>query len=353
MADFKTHVSFSSAAGAAYGTGIWLLGVPGPTSAVAGGICAIAGMFPDIDSKTSRALQETLYLLAGLVCMLVLLRLRDSDLNGDLILAVGAATFLSTKFVVGKIVAHSTVHRGMVHSVPAALIAGELTFLLSSGPDTFRFLKAAALVIGFLSHLVLDEIYSVDIRGVRIKKSFGTALKFVCFKKTKKNVFIYLLLCGLGYLIVHEGAWGGKFADETGHLTTEGIRVLERYSNAAYSESDLWISEWEQYQWFMAFLPSGTGTTDPGDGEEEDEWFEEEETPHFVQPAFSREPFSREPVARNAYSISTKPYQPSEQSQKLIDWGSTGSAAVPNSSSTVPARNSVFKSLPPSPTGKL
>ena len=346
MADFKTHVSFSSAAGAAYGTGIWLLGVPGPTSAVAGGICAIAGMFPDIDSKTSRALQETLYLLAGLVCMLVLLRLRNSNLNGDLILAIGAATFVLTKFVVGRVVANSTVHRGIIHSIPAALIAGELAFLLSTGPDAFRFLKAAALVIGFLSHLVLDEIYSVDVRGIRLKKSFGTALKFTCLKKPKKTVFIYLLLFGLGYLIAYEETWSGRFADRTGHLTTEGIRVLEKYSNAAYSESDLWVSEWEQYQWFMTFFPSGTKTSNHD--EEEEGFFDEEETPDFVKPAFSREPFSR-----NAYSTPTKPYQPSEQSQKLIDWGNSGGAAVPNSSSTVPARNSVFKSMPPSPIGRL
>jgi hypothetical protein len=35
------------------------------------------------------------------------------------------------------------------------------------------------LFIGFLTHLVLDEIYSVDVMDVHIKKSFGTALKLV------------------------------------------------------------------------------------------------------------------------------------------------------------------------------
>ncbi len=31
--------------------------------------------------------------------------------------------------------------------------------------------------LGFVIHLLLDEIYSVDFTGARIKKSFGTALK--------------------------------------------------------------------------------------------------------------------------------------------------------------------------------
>ena len=31
--------------------------------------------------------------------------------------------------------------------------------------------------IGYLTHLVLDEVYSVDLLNSRVKRSFGTALK--------------------------------------------------------------------------------------------------------------------------------------------------------------------------------
>src|SRR5947199_1343 len=37
---------------------------------------------------------------------------------------------------------------------------------------------AFAVLIGFFSHLLLDEICSVDLRGARLNKAFGTALKF-------------------------------------------------------------------------------------------------------------------------------------------------------------------------------
>ena len=37
---------------------------------------------------------------------------------------------------------------------------------------------ATAVILGFLSHLLLDEMFSVDLRGTRIKRSFGTAMKF-------------------------------------------------------------------------------------------------------------------------------------------------------------------------------
>src|SRR5262249_42268793 len=33
--------------------------------------------------------------------------------------------------------------------------------------------------IGYLTHLTLDELYSVDLTGTKIKKSFGTALKII------------------------------------------------------------------------------------------------------------------------------------------------------------------------------
>ena len=56
-------------------------------------------------------------------------------------------------------------------------------------------------MIGFLSHLVLDEIYSVDWRGVRIKlkASAGSAVKFMS-PSVIATATCYAILGGLGYL---------------------------------------------------------------------------------------------------------------------------------------------------------
>jgi hypothetical protein len=80
-------------------------------------------------------------------------------------------------FLLGKL----TVHRGMFHSIPALLIASELTFLgYHSEEMRVRVLMAVGVGIGFLSHLVLDEMYSVQWDGmkVRLASSAGTAMKF-------------------------------------------------------------------------------------------------------------------------------------------------------------------------------
>ena len=40
-------------------------------------------------------------------------------------------------------------------------------------------LAGGFLTIGYLTHLILDEIYSVDVMDTRLKASFGTALKLI------------------------------------------------------------------------------------------------------------------------------------------------------------------------------
>jgi membrane-bound metal-dependent hydrolase YbcI (DUF457 family) len=81
-------------------------------------------------------------------------------------------------WLLGKI----TVHRGMFHSIPALFISSQITFLCFPGSDLrIRGLMALGIGVGFLSHLVLDEIYSVKWNGlsVKISNSAGSALKFV------------------------------------------------------------------------------------------------------------------------------------------------------------------------------
>jgi hypothetical protein len=54
-------------------------------------------------------------------------------------------------------------------------------------------------MLGFLSHLVLDEIYSVDFMGLRVRlnKYAGSALKFFSPSWTA-TLIAYAILAGLG-----------------------------------------------------------------------------------------------------------------------------------------------------------
>src|SRR5262249_11147762 len=100
-----------------------------------------------------------------------------------------------------------TVHRGMFHSVPAMVIAGLLIYLGDHRADPrVRLFLAGGVMLGFLSHLVLDEIYSVDLLGrkmIRLNRYAGTAVKFYS-PSWIATLTCYTLLASLAYVAWRE-----------------------------------------------------------------------------------------------------------------------------------------------------
>jgi membrane-bound metal-dependent hydrolase YbcI (DUF457 family) len=72
-------------------------------------------------------------------------------------------------------------HRGIWHSLLALVFCSLVTACVFSkllGRDpAVAWLGAAFMGAGYFTHLVLDEIYSVDVMDTRVKASFGTAVK--------------------------------------------------------------------------------------------------------------------------------------------------------------------------------
>ncbi len=88
------------------------------------------------------------------------------------------------RFPVEWLFARYTVHRGMFHSTPVALIFGCMCFLLADWRHSQLSCQVAmglAGAVGYFTHLALDELWSVDFNGnkIRVKKSLGTALKLI------------------------------------------------------------------------------------------------------------------------------------------------------------------------------
>ena len=83
-----------------------------------------------------------------------------------------------------------------------AVIAGEAAFLIfSDSPIRQRLIYSLAIFAGFMIHLVMDEIWSVDLLGARMKKSFGSAIAFSSPSKTA-TAFVYLMIIILGATIL-------------------------------------------------------------------------------------------------------------------------------------------------------
>lgn len=180
MADFKTHMAVSTTTGAVLALAGYQSGLPETTCILAGGLCSVSGMLPDLDSDSGRPLREATTLGAAVVPMLMVERFQRMQFSHESMVLAAAVVYFAIRFFVAEIFRRYTVHRGMWHSVPAALIAGLFAFLIMSSEDIRpRLFKTVAVVVGFMSHLILDEIWSVDFRRGKysFKSSFGTALK--------------------------------------------------------------------------------------------------------------------------------------------------------------------------------
>jgi hypothetical protein len=182
MAMFHTHIHCSTVAGIVGGAVANVVyGVPLTTSVVGGGLCAIGGILPDIDSGPGIPLREITTFLASAVPTMLITRLLSYNMNQEMLILTGAVIYVGIRFGLAHFLRQYTVHRGMFHSFPSMAIFGELTYLLFYGESQFvRLFMVAAVCFGFFIHLLLDEIYSVEWDGrPHVKKSFGTAMKFV------------------------------------------------------------------------------------------------------------------------------------------------------------------------------
>jgi membrane-bound metal-dependent hydrolase YbcI (DUF457 family) len=235
MAGFKTHIGTSTLLGVGYGAAGYLgYQYPWETCALGGGLCSLAGMLPDLDSDSGFPVREVTTLLAAVTPMLMLDRFQHLQWSQELIVLAAAGIYFAVRFGVAEIFKRFTVHRGMWHSIPAMFTAGLLAFLLCSGEDlTLRVFKAGGVVLGFFSHLLLDEIWAFQFRGLRprLKSSFGTALKlwgpdpWANFSTYAKLALVAGLAVGDPVLMTH---WGYHPPESLRSARQMLNRVLER-----------------------------------------------------------------------------------------------------------------------------
>ena len=206
MANFQTHITGSTLLGVVYGTVAYTqFDIAAGHSIVAAGLCSVAGMLPDLDHKLGVPLREMLSFVSVVVPMLMLRRFEEIGFTPEEMVFIAGVMYVLIRFVGGELFKRFTVHRGMWHSIPAAVLAGMVTYLICLSPENdVRLMKSWAVVLGFMLHLALDELYSVDLIGRRLKKSSGTAMKFFG-KKSGPNLLVYANIIILAGFIISDG----------------------------------------------------------------------------------------------------------------------------------------------------
>src|SRR5690242_20553153 len=104
MAGFRTHITVSTACGVAYGWyGAAEMGLPMPTCLLAGGLCSVSGMLPDLDSDSGVPARETKNFAAAVIPMLAFHRLHLHGLSVEEMVLAGAPLYLFIRFGLGSI----------------------------------------------------------------------------------------------------------------------------------------------------------------------------------------------------------------------------------------------------------
>ena len=185
-----------------------------------------ASLLPDIDADDSTPARALFGLIGILLGFLVAFALVGRLRIGELVL-VWIGVWGLVRYPLQALFARLTVHRGSWHTLLTAVIVA-LTVAVAAErllglPADLAWLGAGFALLGFLTHLVLDEAASVDLFGSRIKRSFGTAMKPLSLRAWP----ITLCLFGLLALLL------GLTPDPAPVLTAMGSLGLETGGLAA------------------------------------------------------------------------------------------------------------------------
>ncbi|MGE0627624.1 MAG: metal-dependent hydrolase [Hyphomicrobiaceae bacterium] len=236
MANFTTHIAVGTVVSGAAATLTLAANVISPESLVAVTLAGVVGsILPDIDLKDSRPSRA---LFAGLAvffsfCALFVVAPRYSIAEMWL---VWLGTLGLVRYGAHTMFHHFSYHRGIWHSIIAGLFFWFLTAVIYHRMlglhEGVAWLAGGFVFLGYLTHLILDEIYSVDVFDRRLKASFGSALKlydgrhlsdsavvaalavlaFVAAPPSKpfiEGITSYRLWAGLQHRLLPEDKWFG------------------------------------------------------------------------------------------------------------------------------------------------
>ncbi len=183
MANFAMHIGAGTVVSGALATLTVATGLIPPDDLVAVTLAGVLGsVLPDVDlqdSRPSRAMFSGLAVFASFA-VLFTVAARYSVVE---MLIVWLGALVLVRYGLHALFHRTAVHRGIWHSILGALFSSVATAAVFAHvlgrADGVAWLAGGFLFIGYLTHLVLDELYSVDVMDTRFKASFGTALKFI------------------------------------------------------------------------------------------------------------------------------------------------------------------------------
>lgn len=201
------------------------------TLAIAG---TIGSIMPDIDLKESRPSRIIFFVLGLFLSIVVLFSVVGKYSVAELWI-IWIAAFLGVRYVLHMMFHNFAVHRGVFHSILAGvfflMLTTAIVHLGFQADPRICWLAGIFMLFGYLIHLSLDEIYSVDFSGNRIKRSFGTALKLIEYRDPAAS-----FLMAVGVVLVF-------FLTPPFHSLYETVATTDVLTH-------LWDHMWPKGNWF-------------------------------------------------------------------------------------------------------
>jgi hypothetical protein len=204
MANFPTHIVVGTVVAGSLATLTLAADVIAPENLVAVTMAGSLGsVLPDIDLKDSRPSRALFAGLAVFFSFALLFHYAPRLSIAEMWL-LWLGTLLFVRYGLHTMFHRFAVHRGIWHSLIAGLACAFATVIMFyyvfERPDGVAWLAGGFLLIGFMTHLILDEMYSVDVLGNHIKKSFGTAFKAVDMRNPAGSVAMTVAAVALLFL---------------------------------------------------------------------------------------------------------------------------------------------------------
>ena len=207
MAQYKNHITTSVVLGSAAAASSHLyLQLNPEATAIAFVVLIISGLLPDLDSKDQsgipmRDLPGILALFPPAILITSVDLVNNASISRLLLLLL--FSFYISKILIREIMTNFTKRRGMLHSIPAAVLVAEIAYLMFYDLSNFeRAYISLCSFCGYFSHLFLDSMSRFDASGIELPyevKKQGAAKLFA--KSTLTTTITYALLATLAIFI--------------------------------------------------------------------------------------------------------------------------------------------------------
>ena len=194
MANFKTHLAVAAVGSGLLATVCLGAGMSSPQEVVTlAAIGTMGGLLPDIDLDHSNP-TKLMFTALALVFAFLVASNRAASYSIVGLWFVWGVSYGAVRYLALYIFSELTVHRGIFHSLVAALffwfLATSLSHYLFDLSDLFAWSIGFFIFFGYILHLLLDELFSVDLLNSRLKSSFGTALKIADFSNARTSLLM-------------------------------------------------------------------------------------------------------------------------------------------------------------------